>query len=47
MSLLLIIAVVLVLAAVLGGLLIEPLLWLILIGAVIAVVLSITRRGTA
>lgn len=47
MSLLLVIALVLVLAAVLGGLLIEPLLWLILIGAVIALVLGLTRRGAA
>ncbi len=47
MGLLLLIAVVLVIAAVLGGLLLEPLLWLILIGAAVAGVLALSRRGTA
>lgn len=47
MPLLLLIALVLAVLAVLGGILIEPLLWLILIGAVVAVVLGLMRRGAA
>ena len=46
MGLFLVIAAVIVLLAVLGGVLIEPLLWLLLIGAVVFLVLGFMRgRG--
>lgn len=45
MGLLLAIALILVLVAVLGGILLEPLLWLILIGAVVALVIGLMNRG--